>query len=74
MDHVRCQMQDKERIHVGRPQPVILSPWARLTLILSRHLDPRLKRFIKTRLKVYTAPRARGKNQDRQRHLARRLP
>lgn len=49
---------------MGRPQPVILSPWARLTLILSRHLDPRLKRFIKTRLKLYTVPYARGKNHD----------
>jgi hypothetical protein len=64
MDDFRCQMQEKDRIHVGRPQPVLLSPRTRLILTLSRHLDPRLKHFIKTRLKLFTVSRAQRNYPD----------
>jgi hypothetical protein len=58
MNDTKCQMQDKDAIHEGRPQPVLLSPLPRLTLTISRHMDPRLKRFIKKRLKLFNVSRA----------------
>ncbi|HEY3312587.1 MAG TPA: hypothetical protein VGK00_13180 [Anaerolineales bacterium] len=53
----KCQMQDKETIHEGWPKPVKLSFRPRLTLTLSRLVDPRIKHFIKHRLKLFTVPR-----------------
>lgn len=58
MNNNKCQMQDKDKIHEGRPQPVLLSPRTRLTLTISRHVSPRLKHFIKKRLKLFTVSRA----------------
>jgi hypothetical protein len=60
MTAVRCQMQEKDTIHIGRPEPVILSRRTRFLSILSRHLHPRLKRFIKKRLKWFTTGQAKG--------------
>jgi hypothetical protein len=51
-------MQDKAKIHEGHPQPVLLSARTRFTLVISNHMDPRLKRFIQTRLKLFTISRA----------------
>lgn len=58
MTTLKCQMQDKDKIHVGRPRPVRLSFRSRLSLSISRHIDPRIKNFIKKRLKLFTISRA----------------
>jgi hypothetical protein len=51
----RCQMQKKDSIHEGNPQPVILSRRSRFVLKLSHRLDPRFKRFIKKRMNWLTS-------------------
>jgi hypothetical protein len=58
MTTAKCQMQDKAGILEGRPQPVILSHRTRFTFVISHWINPRLKRFIKQRIKLLTLSRA----------------
>ena len=61
----KCQMQDKDTIHVGRTEPVLLSFRTRLTLMISNCLDVRIKRFIKNRLKLFNTSRTRRNYPDK---------
>lgn len=54
MNTTSCQMQSADTMHNGRPRWVPLPLRARVAILLSRNMDPRLKRFIKKILKRWT--------------------